>query len=71
MDSPKKRVRATTARVTTSKRSDYPGVVRIISGAWRGRRLQVPNMAGLRPTPDRVRETVFNWLRPGWPTRQG
>ncbi len=64
MDSPKKRAPATTARVTTSKRSDYPGVVRIISGAWRGRRLQVPNVAGLRPTPDRVRETVFNWLRP-------
>ena len=64
MDSPKKRARAATARATTNKRSDYPGVVRIISGAWRGRRLQVPDVAGLRPTPDRVRETVFNWLRP-------
>ena len=64
MNSPKKRGRTATARVTTNKRSDYPGVVRIISGAWRGRRLQVPNVAGLRPTPDRVRETVFNWLRP-------
>ena len=38
------------------------GRVRIISGSWRGRRLPVPAHAGLRPTPDRVRETVFNWL---------
>ncbi|MFQ5546268.1 MAG: 16S rRNA (guanine(966)-N(2))-methyltransferase RsmD [Acidiferrobacterales bacterium] len=64
MNSPKKQARAATARVATSKRGDYPGVVRIIGGAWRGRRLQVPDVAGLRPTPDRVRETVFNWLRP-------
>ena len=40
------------------------GVVRIIAGQWRGRRLKVPAMSGLRPTPDRVRETVFNWLAP-------
>lgn len=39
-----------------------PGFVRIIAGKWRGRRLKVPNINGLRPTPDRVRETVFNWL---------
>ncbi len=39
------------------------GVVRIIGGAWRGRKLSVPDVAGLRPTPDRVRETVFNWLQ--------
>jgi 16S rRNA (guanine966-N2)-methyltransferase len=36
--------------------------VRIIGGAWRGRRLPVAPVAGLRPTPDRVRETLFNWL---------
>ncbi len=42
----------------------YPGAVRIIAGQWRGRRLQVPHLPGLRPTPDRVRETLFNWLRP-------
>lgn len=41
-----------------------PGFVRIIGGKWRGRRLKVPHMAGLRPTPDRVRETLFNWLAP-------
>lgn len=40
------------------------GVVRIIGGKWRGRRLKVPNIKGLRPTPDRVRETLFNWLMP-------
>jgi 16S rRNA (guanine966-N2)-methyltransferase len=38
--------------------------LRIIGGEWRGRRLSVPTAAGLRPTPDRVRETLFNWLRP-------
>jgi 16S rRNA (guanine966-N2)-methyltransferase len=36
--------------------------VRIIAGKWRGRRVSFPNVAGLRPTPDRVRETLFNWL---------
>ena len=41
-----------------------PGKVRIIGGKWRGRRLPVPDCAGLRPTPDRVRETLFNWLQP-------
>ncbi|RLA00471.1 MAG: 16S rRNA (guanine(966)-N(2))-methyltransferase RsmD [Gammaproteobacteria bacterium] len=40
------------------------GAVRIIAGRWRGRKLTVPNVSGLRPTPDRVRETVFNWLQP-------
>lgn len=38
------------------------GIIRIIGGEWRGRRLQVPDSPGLRPTPDRVRETLFNWL---------
>lgn len=41
-----------------------PGRVRIIGGQLRGSRLAVPVSAGLRPTPDRVRETVFNWLQP-------
>ncbi|MFO8155000.1 MAG: 16S rRNA (guanine(966)-N(2))-methyltransferase RsmD [Thiohalospira sp.] len=40
------------------------GGVRIIAGRWRGRRLPVPEGRGLRPTPDRVRETLFNWLAP-------
>jgi len=36
--------------------------VRLIGGLWRGRRLPFPDVPGLRPTPDRVRETLFNWL---------
>lgn len=36
--------------------------VRIIGGAWRRRVLRFPDSLGLRPTPDRVRETLFNWL---------
>jgi 16S rRNA (guanine966-N2)-methyltransferase len=53
--------------VATSK-SDLPAPtgrnsVRIIAGAWRGRRIHFPDMPALRPTPDRVRETLFNWLQ--------
>jgi 16S rRNA (guanine966-N2)-methyltransferase len=40
------------------------GQIRIIGGEWRGRKLKVPDVADLRPTPDRVRETLFNWLAP-------
>jgi len=36
--------------------------VRIIGGEWRSRLVAFPGEAGLRPTPDRVRETLFNWL---------
>ncbi len=36
--------------------------VRIIGGVWRSRLLAFPDVVGLRPTPDRVRETLFNWL---------
>ena len=38
--------------------------VRIIGGRFRGRRLAFPEEPGLRPTPDRIRETLFNWLNP-------
>ncbi|HEY0287491.1 MAG TPA: 16S rRNA (guanine(966)-N(2))-methyltransferase RsmD [Pseudomonas sp.] len=40
------------------------GHLRIIGGQWRSRRLSFPDGPGLRPTPDRVRETLFNWLAP-------
>lgn len=40
------------------------GQLRIIGGQWRSRRLSFPEGPGLRPTPDRVRETLFNWLAP-------
>lgn len=44
------------ARTATSNQ------VRIIGGTWRRRLLRFPDVPGLRPTPDRVRETLFNWL---------
>jgi 16S rRNA (guanine966-N2)-methyltransferase len=50
-----------------SKRPDdgrKPGHVRIIGGEWRGRRLPVVDLPGLRPSGDRARETLFNWLQP-------
>ena len=40
-----------------------PGELRIIGGEWRGRRFPVGHAAGLRPTADRNRETLFNWLQ--------
>jgi len=43
------------------------GQVRIIGGRWRNTRLSVPDLPGLRPTSDRVRETLFNWLMPKLP----
>jgi len=39
------------------------GRIRIIAGEWRGRLIEIPDGTVVRPTPDRVRETVFNWLR--------
>ena len=42
----------------------YTDSFRIIGGAHRGRRLGFPPLPGLRPTPDRVRQTVFDWLAP-------
>ena len=45
-------------------RAEAPGRVRIIGGTLRGSKLEVPDAPGLRPTPDRVRETLFNWLLP-------
>lgn len=51
-----------------SGRSSVPtttaGSVRIIGGRWRGTRLPVADVAGLRPSSDRARETLFNWLQP-------
>ena len=40
------------------------GQVRVIGGQWRGRKLPVAEVDGLRPTSDRARETLFNWLQP-------
>lgn len=40
------------------------GQLRIIGGTWRGRKIEFVAVPGLRPTPNRVRETLFNWLAP-------
>lgn len=45
-------------------RSAAPGRIRIIGGSLRNSRLNVPDLPGLRPTAERVRETLFNWLAP-------
>jgi 16S rRNA (guanine966-N2)-methyltransferase len=49
-------------RSTAKNSSHAPGKIRIIGGQWKRTPLSVPQIEGLRPTPDRVRETVFNWL---------
>ncbi|MDF2155989.1 16S rRNA (guanine(966)-N(2))-methyltransferase RsmD [Vibrio sp. CAU 1672] len=46
----------------SSQNKPTTGFVRVISGLWRGRKLPVHDAEGLRPTTDRVKETVFNWL---------
>ncbi|MDC9530405.1 16S rRNA (guanine(966)-N(2))-methyltransferase RsmD [Pseudoalteromonas sp. Angola-7] len=50
----------TTKNKVISKSTD--GFIRVISGQFRGRKLPVKNVEGLRPTTDRIKETVFNWL---------
>jgi 16S rRNA (guanine966-N2)-methyltransferase len=50
-------------RKTDRPRPGALNSVRIIGGSWRGRRVHFPDSPGLRPTPDRVRETLFNWLQ--------
>jgi 16S rRNA (guanine966-N2)-methyltransferase len=49
-------------RAGTSRPSEPPHEVRIVGGALKRSKLPVPDMPGLRPTPQRVRETLFNWL---------
>jgi 16S rRNA (guanine966-N2)-methyltransferase len=54
------------AHVHTGPNAVRPGsafVLRIIGGEWRGRKIHFPPVQAIRPTPDRVRETVFNWLQ--------
>ncbi len=48
----------------SAARAAGPGRIRIIGGSLRNSRLDVPDLPGLRPTPERVRETLFNWLAP-------
>ncbi|MCU4120894.1 RsmD family RNA methyltransferase [Variovorax sp. N23] len=66
----------TKAPAKTPQHDKRPHEVRIIGGQWKRTRLPVADKPGLRPTPDRVRETLFNWLAslagagggelPGW-----
>ncbi|HEY6514821.1 MAG TPA: 16S rRNA (guanine(966)-N(2))-methyltransferase RsmD [Steroidobacteraceae bacterium] len=50
------------SRPSSPQRGACARTLRIIGGAWRGRRLRFPEAPDIRPTPDRVRETLFNWL---------
>ena len=63
MASSNKPNRGSRGRVKTRPPDNGAGQVRIIAGRWRGRKLSVPCATGLRPTGDRVRETLFNWLQ--------
>lgn len=60
--------RATRTRITGGKPivggKSRPNRLRIIGGRWRGVPITFPSVPGLRPSPDRVRETLFNWLQP-------
>jgi 16S rRNA (guanine966-N2)-methyltransferase len=47
---------------TAKSTKSMPGRLRIVAGKWRSRLLPVIDVAGLRPTPERIRETLFNWL---------
>jgi 16S rRNA (guanine(966)-N(2))-methyltransferase RsmD len=53
---------ARNAKPSAGRPATGGGQVRIIGGQWRRRVLRVADVPGLRPTPDRVRETLFNWL---------
>jgi len=51
-------------QIRKQKQSQKRGQCRIIAGKWRGRKISFDDAEGLRPTTDRIRETVFNWLQP-------
>ena len=51
-----------TSKSIQSQKTELPKKVRIIGGIWRSRLLTVLDLPGLRPTTDRIRETLFNWL---------
>jgi 16S rRNA (guanine966-N2)-methyltransferase len=58
--------RSRTATPGVGRTGDAPGVVRLIGGTWRRTPLQVVDAPGLRPTPSRVRQTLFDWLGTWW-----
>jgi 16S rRNA (guanine966-N2)-methyltransferase len=54
----------TTKRTGAARPNSPPNRLRIIAGRWRGVPIDFPPLPEVRPTPDRVRETLFNWLQP-------
>lgn len=61
---PRNSVSSSKATMKTSMKKAPPSQVRIIGGAWRGQKLNFVPIEGLRPTGDRIKETLFNWLAP-------
>ena len=59
-----KPVAKSTATRSANNKPKGSNQLRIIGGLWRGRKLSFPDVDGLRPTGDRLRETLFNWLAP-------
>jgi 16S rRNA (guanine966-N2)-methyltransferase len=53
--------------VASSTKKPRPGRLRIVAGKWRSRLLDIADVPGLRPTSERIRETLFNWLSPTIP----
>jgi len=51
-------------RTAKADNSSRPGRLRIVAGNWRSRLLHIADVPGLRPTAERIRETLFNWLAP-------
>ncbi|MEJ2297235.1 MAG: RsmD family RNA methyltransferase, partial [Woeseiaceae bacterium] len=51
----------------TNKHRSPAGRLRIVAGNWRSRLLEIADVEGLRPTAERIRETLFNWLAPTLP----
>src|ERR1700681_4670608 len=62
--------KALVRRAAASGRGASARMLRIIAGTWRGRRFRFTAEADIRPTPDRVRETLFNWLAARVPDSQ-
>ena len=53
-----------TKRNAKAGKKSQPGRLRIVAGKWRSRLLRIADVPGLRPTSERIRETLFNWLTP-------
>ena len=53
------------AQKSAGKKKSPAGQLRIVAGNWRSRLLKIANVDGLRPTSERIRETLFNWLGAG------